>query len=321
MAKTVLVLGATGGVGGETARALMSRGWAVRGLARREMAQTDGLLWFKGDALDPKAVREAAEGTSVIVHAVNPPGYRQWGKVALPMLDNSIAAARETGARVVLPGTVYNYDPRETPVATENSPQNPNTRKGRIRKEMEQRLQQVPSLVLRAGDFFGTRALNSWLSTAMISHGKPVRSIVYPGQPDVGHSWAYLPDVGETIAQLLDQEQFLPEQARFHFAGFWDPDGSQFVAAIREAANAPKAKLRRLPWALLPLIAPFNETIRETIEIRTFWQNPVRFDNRALVEFLGHEPRTPLNAALRTTLAAFGCIDQGTSAAPMHQMG
>jgi nucleoside-diphosphate-sugar epimerase len=187
MAKTALVLGATGGVGGETARALQSRGWVVRGLARREIGPADGILWFKGDALDPKAVRDAAEGASVIVHAVNPPGYRQWGKVALPMLDNSIAAARDIAARVVLPGTVYNYDPRETPVATETSRQNPNTRKGRVRKEMEQRLQQVPSLVLRAGDFFGARALNSWLSTAMISHDKPVRSIVYPGQPGVGH--------------------------------------------------------------------------------------------------------------------------------------
>jgi hypothetical protein len=35
---------------------------------------------------------------------------------------------RGTRARVVLPGTIYNFDPRETPVAVESSPQRPNTR-------------------------------------------------------------------------------------------------------------------------------------------------------------------------------------------------
>ena len=34
MTKTVLVLGASGGVGGETARALIAHGWTVRGLTR-----------------------------------------------------------------------------------------------------------------------------------------------------------------------------------------------------------------------------------------------------------------------------------------------
>ncbi len=35
----------------------------------------------------------AAKGVDVIVHAVNPPGYRKWSEVVLPMLDNTIAAA------------------------------------------------------------------------------------------------------------------------------------------------------------------------------------------------------------------------------------
>jgi len=92
--KTALVLGATGGVGGETARALTAHGWKVRALARRPMAGADGLEWVVGDALDAGAVRRAAEGMAAIVHAVNPPGYRSWGALTLPMLASSIAAGR-----------------------------------------------------------------------------------------------------------------------------------------------------------------------------------------------------------------------------------
>lgn len=302
--KTALVLGATGGIGGETAGALRAHGWTVRGLARRPMADRDGLDWVVGDALDANAVRQAAAGATVIVHAVNPPGYRNWATLVLPMLDNSIAAARAVGARVVLPGTIYNYDPRETRVAREDSPQRPTTRKGKIRAEMEQRLGEVRSLVLRAGDFFGPRAGNSWLSQGMLKPGQPIKSIVYPGAEGVGHAWAYLPNVGETFARLLDRDAELPDQAHFHFEGYWDADGTQFVAAIREAAGNPRARQRHLPWTLLPLIAPFNATMRELIEMRTFWDHPLRLDNHALVAFLGEEPRTPLIEALGITLRA-----------------
>ena len=74
----------------------------------------------------------AAAGVSVIVHAVNLPSYRNWGRFVLPMLDNTIAAARSNGARIVLPGTVYNFGPDAFYDLQETSPQNPVTAKGQI---------------------------------------------------------------------------------------------------------------------------------------------------------------------------------------------
>ena len=50
---------------------------------------------MQGDAMNAAEVLAAAHGADVLVHAVNPPGYRRWNEVVLPMIDNSIAAARE----------------------------------------------------------------------------------------------------------------------------------------------------------------------------------------------------------------------------------
>jgi nucleoside-diphosphate-sugar epimerase len=75
------------------------------------------------------------------VHAVNPPGYRRWAELVLPMMDNTIAAAIAEGATIVLPGTVYNYGPDAFPLIREDAPQRPLTRKGAIRVELERRLQ------------------------------------------------------------------------------------------------------------------------------------------------------------------------------------
>ncbi len=96
---------------------------------------------MSGDATVGADLRRAAEGVQAIVHAVNPPGYRNWGRLVLPMIDNTIAASRETGVRVVRPGTVYNCGPDAFPVLREDSPRHPTTGKGRIRVELERRLE------------------------------------------------------------------------------------------------------------------------------------------------------------------------------------
>lgn len=314
--RIALILGASGGVGGETASALERHGWTIRALARDpERARTgrEGWTWIAGDALDAAVVAEAAQGAEIIVHAVNPPGYRNWAGLVLPMLESTIAAAHASGARILLPGTIYNYGADAFPLLREDSPQTPATRKGAIRVEMERRLEAatetgVRSLVLRAGDFFGPRPGNSWFSQGMVKPGKPVRAIMYPGDKGVGHTWAYLPDVGEAFARLADIHDRLEPFARFHFAGHWDADGAAMTSAIARAAGRPGLKPAALPWPLLGLVAPFNETLRELIEMRPFWQAPVQLDNSRLIALLGEEPRTALDKAVHETLRGLGCL-------------
>src|SRR5215831_3190535 len=215
-----LVVGASGGIGSETALAFSRHGWKIRAFSRTKgsASGSSGWEWVKGDALDRASVLAASQGVQAIVHAVSPPGYRNWAKLVLPMIDNTIAAAKASGARILLPGTIYNYGSDAFPVLREESPQNATTHKGRIRVELEERLkdasrQGVRSLIVRFGDFFGPKPGNNWFSQGMVTPNRPLSSITYPGKPRVGHSWAYLPDAGEVFAQLMDREGELEDFA------------------------------------------------------------------------------------------------------------
>lgn len=318
--RTALVLGANGGVGGEIARALLKRGWTVKALVRdvagagRRWNGADGAPeWIAGDAMDGTAVLHAAGGVSVIVHAVNPPGYRDWHKLVLPMLDNTIAAAKNVGATIVLPGTVYNFGPDAFADPSEHALQRPVTRKGRIRVEMEKRLRDASdvgarSLIVRCGDFFGARVANNWFSQGLISSGKPVTSISYPGSRGVGHQWAYLPDVGETVAQLLERRDALAPFDVFNMEGHWDHDGARMVEAIRQAIGKPHLRVSRFPWWAIVLGSPFVSLFREMREMRYLWRVPLRMRNGKLVRLLGEEPHTDWNSAVATTLRALGSL-------------
>ena len=322
----VLVLGATGGIGGETARQLRDAGWEVRALKRgaaHDGEQRDGIVWLRGDAMNPQDVMAAAKGCSVIVHAVNPPGYRRWSELVLPMLDNTVAAAIAEGATIVLPGTIYNYGPDAFPLLAETSPQHPATREGAIRVEMERRLQAAGQrgarvLIVRAGDFFGPQAGNSWFSQGLVKPGRPIRTIGVPGDKGVGHQWSYLSDVARTMVELLARRDTLDRFAAFHMAGHWDADGVQMAESIRRVMHKRTGTTPRIgafPWALLTLASPFVPTFRELREMRYLWREPIRMVNTRLVQVLGHEPHTPLDDAVEATLEGLGFFASAVPAA------
>lgn len=307
--KLALVTGATGGAGGAVAAALLRHGWRVRGLARDPArARRDGpegVDWVAGDAMREAEVAAAARGASVLFHGVNPPGYRNWRGLALPMLRNAVAAAEAEDARLICPGSVYNYGPDAGPVVSEASPQHPRTRKGRIRVEMEAMLHEAAArglrtLVVRAGDFFGPHAPSSWVTKLMLGEGQEdLRAVVTPELPGVGHTWAYLPDLAETIALLAGREAALPAEERLHFGGHYLA-GRAMAEAVQRAAGGA-LPVRAFHWLPVYLGAPFDTFLREVIEMRYLWRVPLRLDNARLVALLGHEPHTPLDAAVRAS--------------------
>lgn len=322
MTQTVLIIGVTGGIGAAAAHAFHAHGWAVSALHRdpatiqATRADLPPLTWHRGDAMNEADVAAAAAGADVIVHAANPPAYKNWRGLALPMLKSSIAAARAAGARLVLPGNLYNFAPEDGPVVSETTPQRPHTKKGAIRVEMEEMLRAAAAepggprvLALRAGDYYGGRAPASWFQNVLVKPGKRLTSVTYPGRRDAGHAWAYLPDVAETMVRLVEREADLAPFDVFHFGGHYCDRGVAMAEAICTVAGLdPATRIRRFPWPVVTLTAPFVRLFRELREMRYLWQVPVRPDNAKLVAFLGAEPHTPLPEAVRSTLAALKCV-------------
>jgi nucleoside-diphosphate-sugar epimerase len=174
---------------------------------------------------------------------------------------------------------------------------------------MERRLKDsgVPALVVRAGDFFGGRGVgNNWFAQGLVQAGKPLRRVARPGRPGVGHDWAYLPDLAEAMAELVERT---PAEGfdTFHFAGHRDVDGLQMAEAIRRAAGRP-LKVAAFPWPLVALLSPVVTLFREMLEMRYLWRQPLRLDNAKLEAVLGREPHTPLDEAVRSTLVQLKCL-------------
>ncbi len=320
MNKTALIIGITGGYGGAITEALQKHGWTINALhrnpdnAKNLVSDPSNINWIQGDAMNADDVVGAGKGCSVIIHAANPPGYKNWKGLAIPMLDNSIIAAKANNARLVFPGNVYNFGPDAGSEINEDAPQNPISRKGKIRVEMERTLKHgtdsgLKVLIVRAGDYLGPKAPGSWFQSAMVKPGKPVKKVIYPGEWDVGHAWAYLPDMAEATIMLLDKQDDLDAFAVFHFRGHALERGVEIAEVVAKVVGG-NISIGSLPWPLLYIIAPFSETFREIIEMRYLWKVSVQLDNTKLKNFIGEEPHTPLHDAISNTLDGMGCLEK-----------
>ncbi len=319
---TVLILGARGRFGLSTARAFAQAGWRVLGQTRpqAEVPKDAAIEWLGIDLQDTQGLAQAAQGATVVVHALNP-AYtnKAWQTQVLPMTDAAIAITRKLGATLMVPGNVYNFGADMPAVLREDTPQRARTVKGQIRIEMEARLQQsgVRSIVIRAGDFFGG-GTGTWFDTAMV---KDIRKGVftYPGAPAVSRAWAYLPDLASTFVAVAQQRADLAAFEVLHFAGH-RITGQRWLDVLAPLAQAqgwvkPGAglKMAQLPWPIIRIGALFVPTWAALLEMRYLWQTPHALANDKLTALIGAEPFTPLPQAVQAALVDLGLMVQAGS--------
>jgi len=155
----------------------------------------------------------------------------------------------------------------------------------------------------------------------MVRPGAPVRWIIDPARRGASHAWAYLPDVGETIARLMDRQDRLADFEVFNFTGHQLASG-EMAASIAKAVGKPDISVWRFPWFAVVALQPLVRLFREMAEMRYLWSESIALDGGKLRALLKSEPpHTPLDTAVRDTLAGLGCLTAGSHDGFAHAKG
>jgi nucleoside-diphosphate-sugar epimerase len=319
---TVLILGANGRLGCAAALAFEAAGWRVRAQVRHEPSPQlpSAARVLRMDLADAAGIAAAAADASVVLHAVNP-AYTRWEAEALPALKVALEVAERLHAHFMLPGNVYNFGAGMPPVLREDTPQQPTTRKGQIRVEMETLIAQraaaggFATSVLRAGDFFGA-GKGTWLDLVIV---KSLRAgkLVYPGPLDLPHAWAYLPDLARAFVRVATQAP-KTGTSTWHFHGY-TLTGAELLAAIEVATTGlglsrPQGyRHGRMPWGVIRAGGIFVPMWREIAAMAYLWQVPHALDGSRLAALAalatpgaGALYTTPLAVALSDALQSLG---------------
>jgi nucleoside-diphosphate-sugar epimerase len=284
MQQTVLILGGTGRFGRAAAEAFWNAGWRVRLFDRT----TDRLP-------------QAAIGADVIVNGWNPP-YTQWADLLPGLTDTVIAAARASGATVIQPANVYVYGAGSPEALGPDTPHLARNPLGRLRVAMEDRLRAagIPLIILRAGDFIDTAPSGNWFDRVLLAKLAKGR-VEYPGNPDIPHAWAWIPDVGRAAVALAERRAALAPVEEVLFPGY-TLTGRELTHLVAEASGRP-VRLSRFAWWPLYIARPFWRFARGLIEMRYLWNMPHRLDGTGFAgQVPGFRP-TPVEEAMAEALA------------------
>ncbi len=285
MTHTVLVLGASGRFGRQASEAFARAGWQVRGFNRHRDTLTT-----------------AAQGADVIVNAWNPP-YYDWADQVPGLHAQVIEAAQLSGSTVIIPGNVYVFGPDTRVPWSGASPHRATNPLGLIRREMEEayRASRVRTIVLRAGDFIDTNASGNWFDAVMakrLSRGR----FTYPGNPDIPHAWAYLPDLCRAAVQLAEMRQVLPRYSDIPFPGY-TVTGREMTAALSHVLGRD-VTMKPMPWWQLQLARPFWKMAPHLLEMRYLWDTPHWLDGSFFNELLPDFTHTAFEDALRRAVSS-----------------
>ncbi|MDQ0634153.1 uncharacterized protein YbjT (DUF2867 family) [Arthrobacter pascens] len=236
----VLVVGATGSLGGKVVDELLKRGKSVRALVRSTTdasgLENKGVEIARGDMLDLDSLVTAMRGADAVITTAA--GYTRGGKNAQDIDTvgnaNLAEAARRTGIRRFVLTSILTSD------------QTPHVPHFWHKKVAEDKLEQlgVPFIALRPGAFIDQVASMG---------GNPVEKgrMMWPGKPSVPLTFVHTSDLAAYLAAAVDADAGDNERVDIG----WDRPVSVIeLAKLITASSGKRIKVRAVPSALTRLI-------------------------------------------------------------------
>ncbi|HSR69366.1 MAG TPA: NAD-dependent epimerase/dehydratase family protein [Acidobacteriota bacterium] len=306
------VLGASGAVGKALVPLLAETGQSIRVVGRSadSLRETFGALQPQveicaADIGESEGAAKATRNVDTLFYLVGVP----YPKFELhPELTRSCLRAAEAAGvrRFVHVSTVYPYGRPQTKRVDESHPRNPQTFKGRMRKEQEDLVfaaddpQGMRTTMVRPPDFYGPTSELSYVRAifdAALDGGKA--NVI--GPIDTPHEFIFVPDLAAVLLALSGKEEA--------YGQAWNVAGPGLITTRRfaemvfeEVGQTPR--LRAANKLMLRILGLFDPFLREVVEMHYLWTTPVALDDSRLQELLPDLQKTSYRDGIKATVRA-----------------
>lgn len=302
-----LVIGATGAYGYAISKILMEGKYNVK-LAVRDVSKAKALFGdmpevIKLDILDEESVRSVLKGSDYIYVAFNFP-YNQWSNYGKAM-SNIISAARMNQSTIVFPGNVYGYGKFQKVPFDESHPLSSETRKGRIRNEIEGMLKEnfskekIGLILPRFADFYGPNVTND-LFGKMFTDALKNRSVKWLINPDVPHSFTFIEDAAKASLCLVDHNDVGEE---YHISSS-SITAREFISRIFSVLQKPE-KIKIYTETQLKIYSLISSQIREVMELEYEFKEPYVMNSGKFIRNYPDFKFTPYDEGIKKTIRWF----------------
>ncbi|MCE7924316.1 MAG: NAD-dependent epimerase/dehydratase family protein [Haliscomenobacteraceae bacterium CHB4] len=301
------ILGINGAIGPELAAHLNNRGIKVRGVSRRPFPGN----WEhrQADVTNMADVLDVVDGSGVVYLLVGLEyNLDVWRRDWPVIMENCIEACLANKAKFVFLDNVYSYGLVKGAM-TENTPLHPNSEKGKVRKQIAERLldafknKGLRGCIARAADFYGPNCNTSVLNSTVFERLAAGRSAFVMGRADKIHTYSYTRDLGRALA-ILGTDNRADDGQVWHLptsADRWT--GADWVKAAAQVFGV-KPKFQATPTFVLRLMGLGSRLFREMVEMNYQFTHDYIFSSEKFERTFGIKP-TPNQQGVEETAAYY----------------
>jgi len=274
------IIGAGGTIGIPLAKELKTYTDQIRLVSRhpKKINNTDEL--FALDVKNLDLIDKAVAGTDVVYITV---GFDYklsvWQSTWPPFLQSVINACKKHGSKLVFFDNVYMYAKSALPHMTEDSPLDPPSKKGKVRKQLQDMIMNevqsgnLKALIARSADFYGPDTNKSVLAETAAKNllkGKKAQAF---GNINKIHTYTFTPDAAKATALLGNTDTAFNQV--WHLPTTKEKlTTKQWIELIAQQINV-EPKIQTIPTWVLRIMGLFNPVIKEFPEM--LYQNEMDY--------------------------------------------
>lgn len=278
------ILGANGTIGKLLAKELLNYTQDIRLVSRNPKKINESDEIFPADLTDIDMVDKAIEGSDIVYLVVGfDYNLKSWQNNWPKLMKATIESCIRHRAKLVFFDNVYMYHKSAIPNMTEDSPINPPSKKGQVRKEIAEMLlnalteKKLDALIARAPDFYGPDNQNSFLIQVVYNNLLKGKNANWFIDGTKKHSFIYTPDAAKATAILgntpdaYNQVWHLPTDDH-------SLCGKEWLDLFNQEMKTDK-KLSILPMFLIRILGVFMPFMREMPEMMYQYDQDYFFDS------------------------------------------
>ncbi len=307
-----VILG-TGPLGLAVMDELVARGRQVTLVNRRGQVTESlpaGVKVVAGDVTNRDDVARLCIEADVVFQCAQP-HYYEWPEKFPPIIDGIISGISRTTARLVVGDNLYMYGPTGGAPIHEDMPYAANSRKGRTRALLAQKLLdahaagQIQVTIGRASDFYGPRVRDSAAGELVFAAALAGKAINVMGDPDQPHTYTFIRDFARALVTLSERSEAFGRA--WHVPSAPTVTTRAFVAMVGEVVSdscRPQRPLTIRPAGkfMVSLLGLFNANLREFKEMMYEFEEPYVVDHSQYQAVFGNGA-TLHEAAIAETVA------------------
>jgi len=278
------ILGANGTIGSVLAKELVKYTNKIRLVSRNPHRVNESDELFPADLSNPAKVDQAVEGSDVVYLVVGLDYKLEvWEEKWPRLMKATISACIKHNARLVFFDNVYMYDINAIPHMTEESPVNPPSKKGAVRKQLAQMVMdevkggRLMALIARSADFYGPNNDKSFVNEMVYKNFLKKMRANWFVDADKKHSFTFTPDAAKATALLGNTDDaynsvwHLPTDRNVL-------TGREFVRLFSKEMNVSD-KIFVMPVWVIKIVGLFVPVLKEMPEMMYQYDRDYFFDS------------------------------------------